>query len=101
MSGLARVRRDRVRSCRRADKEHEMTEQKRCAVRQTWTLAGLILVLAGTSLASHEARDDQKPAKTLYVWTGDQARIAPDFLAVIDFDEGSPGYGTVIRTVPV
>jgi len=21
------------------------------------------------------------------VWTGDQARVAPDFLAVIDFDE--------------
>jgi len=78
-----------------------MTDQKRRAVRTTWTLAGLMLVLTGTSPASKEGRDEQKPAKTLYVWTGDQARIAPDFLAVIDFDEDSPGYGSVIRTVPV
>jgi hypothetical protein len=78
-----------------------MTDQKRCAVRKTWTLAGLILILAGTSPASNEARDEQKSERTLYVWTGDQARIAPDFLAVIDFDEDSPGYGRVIRTVPV
>jgi len=78
-----------------------MAEQKRCVVRKTWTVAGLVLVLTGTSIASHEARDDDNPEKTLYVWTGDQARIAPDFLAVIDFDEDSPGYGTVIGTVPV
>lgn len=37
----------------------------------------------------------------LYIWAGDQARVAPDFLAVIDFDEDSPTYGQVIRTVPV
>jgi hypothetical protein len=36
----------------------------------------------------------------LYVWAGDQARVAPDFLAVINFDEDSPNYGKVIRTVP-
>jgi selenium binding protein SBP56 len=46
-------------------------------------------------------RDRQQSPDTLYVWTGDQARVAPDFLAVIDFDEGSPQYGQVIRTVPV
>ena len=78
-----------------------MTDQKRRAVRVTGTLAGLMLVLTAMSPASHEGRDEQKPAKTLYVWTGDQARIAPDFLAVIDFDEDSPGYGSVVRTVPV
>jgi selenium-binding protein 1 len=32
---------------------------------------------------------------------GDQSRSKPDFLAVIDFDERSPGYGSVLRTVPV
>lgn len=37
----------------------------------------------------------------LYVWAGDQARVAPDFLAVIDFNEHSPTYGQVIRTVPL
>src|SRR6185369_9278559 len=39
--------------------------------------------------------------KTLYVWAGDQARINPDFLAVINFDERSASYGSVITTVPL
>jgi len=39
--------------------------------------------------------------QTLYVWAGDQARINPDFLAVINFDERSAGYGSVITTVPL
>jgi selenium-binding protein 1 len=37
----------------------------------------------------------------LYVWTGDQARKNPDFLAVVDFEEASRTYGNVIRTVPL
>jgi 56kDa selenium binding protein (SBP56) len=36
----------------------------------------------------------------LFVCAGDQARIAPDFVAVVDFDRSSPGYGKVITTVP-
>jgi selenium-binding protein 1 len=39
--------------------------------------------------------------KTLYVWASDQARRAPDFLAVIDFDPKSKDYGSVLRTVPL
>ena len=39
--------------------------------------------------------------KTLYIWAGDQAHKAPDFLAVIDFDEESADYGKVIKTVPL
>ncbi|HEY2039320.1 MAG TPA: selenium-binding protein SBP56-related protein [Edaphobacter sp.] len=39
--------------------------------------------------------------KVLYIWAQDQAQVAPDFLAVIDFDEQSPKYGTVIHVVPV
>ena len=65
-------------------------------------LAALVPLLAGTPAGRLESRDDDdKPAKTLYVWTGDQARVAPDFLAVIDFDEDSPRYGKVITTVAV
>ncbi len=62
------------------------------------------LALAGTVLAAHDhdrKQHGQKPAKTLYIWTGDQARMAPDFLAVINFDEESRDYGKVIRTVPL
>jgi selenium-binding protein 1 len=37
----------------------------------------------------------------LYVWAGDQERKRADFLAVINFDQSSSGYGNVIRTVPL
>jgi len=54
---------------------------------------------------SHDRSDGDRPrrdeARTLYIWAGDQARLAPDFLAVIDFDEDSPDYGKVLRTVPI
>lgn len=43
----------------------------------------------------------QKEARTLYVWASDQAGVAPDFLAVIDFDRTSRSYGKVLKTVPV
>lgn len=38
--------------------------------------------------------------KYLFICAGDQARIAPDFLAVINFDQESNDYGKVISTVP-
>ena len=77
------------------------TDWKPRATARTWTMALLALILAGTLSARNETRNDDEPARTLYVWAGDQARVAPDFLAVIDFDEDSPRYGKVIRTVPV
>ncbi len=54
------------------------------------------------SMADHRmaGNHDAEPT-TLYVWASDQARVAPDFLAVIDFDRHSPEYGKVLRTVPV
>jgi selenium-binding protein 1 len=39
--------------------------------------------------------------KYLYVWAGDQARKAADFLAVVDFDPSSSRYGQVLKTVPL
>ena len=39
--------------------------------------------------------------KVLYIWAQDQAHVAPDFLAVIDFDEHSSKYGEVINVVPL
>jgi 56kDa selenium binding protein (SBP56) len=44
-------------------------------------------------------QDNYQREKTLYIWAGDQARVRPDFLAVIDFDELSPTYGRVLRRV--
>lgn len=56
------------------------------------------------SLDRHEAEGHGrhvKEATTLYVWASDQAHVAPDFLAVIDFDRRSRTYGKVLRTVPI
>src|SRR4051794_34588388 len=50
--------------------------------------------------ADHGDSNNRKDT-VLYVWAGDQARVAPDFLAVIDFDESSKDYGKVIKTVPL
>jgi selenium-binding protein 1 len=46
-------------------------------------------------------RGDRDRDDTLLVWASDQAHVAPDFLAVIDFDRDSPRYGTILRTVPL
>ena len=60
-------------------------------------LALSIFLLGGgaTALAS----DDDEPSY-LFVCAGDQARTAPDFLAVINFTEDSKDYGKVIASVP-
>jgi selenium-binding protein 1 len=73
-------------------------------------LALVVTALVLPALARIAFADDQqggdrqhrtKSPETLYIWAGDHARLAPDFLAVIDFDEDSPDYGHVIKTVPV
>lgn len=55
---------------------------------------GLLLLGGAPSLA-------RGPDRYLYVWAGDQARTASDFLAVVNFDESSRDYGRLIRTVPL
>src|SRR5713226_1057100 len=80
------------------------TTRRPQAVSLAWTLVLFVLALPGTGLARDDENSDgdgTKPGKTLYVWAGDQARVAPDFLAVINFDEDSDDYGKVLRTVPV
>jgi hypothetical protein len=47
------------------------------------------------------AKPSAAAAKYLFVWAGDQARQAPDFLAVVDFDESSANYGKIITTLPL
>jgi selenium-binding protein 1 len=62
----------------------------------------LVATAAPQPTRSRAARKDRSAEeKHLFVWAGDQARSAPDFLAVIDFDEDSPNYGRVISTVPL
>ncbi len=89
-----------------------MRNKQQLAVRAaTVFLLGTVFALgAGTrALAQNEESDGWHDRgrhhggdeKTLYIWAQDQAKIAPDFLAVIDFDEDSPKYGKVINVVPV
>jgi selenium-binding protein 1 len=51
--------------------------------------------------AEKENDKRQERERTLFVWAGDQQRTNPDFLAVVNFDEGSKDYGRVVTTVPL
>lgn len=71
-------------------------------LRPALAAASLIaLASASTSTALASGRADEDSPRTLYVWVGDAARLRPDVLAVVDFDEDSPSYGQVLRTVPL
>jgi hypothetical protein len=68
------------------------------------TLALMLPIFAGTTFAHDGERGEHHRKyreKTLYIWAGDQARVASDFLAVINFDEDSPDYGKIVGTVPI
>ena len=60
-------------------------------------LAAVGLFLPG--IARPARADDGE--EYLYIWAGHVDHSIPDFLAVIDFDEDSPGYGKVINVVPL
>jgi selenium-binding protein 1 len=82
-----------------------MTSNPKFQFRLAWlTLLLSILLVTAAAFGADRGRDDRnhvRPEKTLYVWASDQARVAPDFLAVVNFDEDSDDYGKVIRTVPI
>jgi hypothetical protein len=60
-----------------------------------------VLTLLGLLASSAAAHTLGPKETTLYVWAGDAARLKPDFLTVVNFDEASPDYGKVLRTVPL
>src|ERR1700736_1386997 len=60
----------------------------------------LLLAVASSSFGQHRRFRPEKET-VLYVWASDQAHVAPDFLAVIDFDQDSWTYGKVITTVAI
>src|SRR6266481_7501308 len=76
----------------------------RVPCRSIFVFLGALLIGAGGSGADerdHDHERGQARDKRLFVWAGDQARRAPDFLAVVDFDEESSTYGKVLTTVPL
>jgi len=68
---------------------------RRPVIAWLFALMGLLCLCAGRSAAE----DDADP-KYLFICAGDQARTAPDFLAVVNFDQESKEYGKVITSVP-
>jgi hypothetical protein len=65
-----------------------------------WTVVASIAIVAATAVWTRaQARRTIESERYLYVWAGDQARTAPDFLAVVDFDPASTGYGRVVTSV--
>jgi selenium-binding protein 1 len=69
-------------------------------------LLGVALVLiSGGALGARdvpvETERTHRADKLLFICTGDQARISPDFLAVVNFDEASARYGEVIASAPL
>jgi 56kDa selenium binding protein (SBP56) len=48
---------------------------------------------------NHDRNRDRED--TLLVWASDAAHVAPDFLAIIDFDRESRHYGRILDTVPL
>jgi hypothetical protein len=60
--------------------------------------AALVPLSARTDL--HGTTEHGK-SRLLYIWAGDQARTAPGFLTVVNFDEASRDYGKVIRVAPL
>jgi 56kDa selenium binding protein (SBP56) len=63
------------------------------------TLVAVVGAFTVVSAIYSAAEDTDKP-KYLFICAGDQARRAPDFLAVVNFDEGSDDYGKIITSVP-
>lgn len=60
----------------------------------------LIAILATYPLvAPAQAQPPEKPNHYLFVWSGDQENKGNDFLAVIDADPASPGYGKLLASV--
>jgi hypothetical protein len=64
-------------------------------------LAAALVICTGNIVLSQVLGHHGGKDKVLYIWAQDQAHVAPDFLAVINFDEESSQYGTVIKTVPI
>ena len=79
-----------------------MTKANRIAVMTTRLFLVSALAIGATNIVLvGQIGHDQGKDKVLYVWAQDQAHVAPDFLAVVNFDEDSSQYGTVITTVPL
>jgi selenium-binding protein 1 len=78
----------------------EMPTRNLCKRRGVHLLAlSLNIFLSIRAVPALAFEDGEDAPKYLFICAGDQARTAPDFLAVINFDRESEDYGKVIATV--
>lgn len=70
-------------------------------VRAALTVGVLLLTGCAGLKAQEGTEETPAPASLAYAWFHDVDGDGPNFLAVIDTDPASPGYGQVIHTVPV
>lgn len=61
------------------------------------TVVIAVCVLCASSCVGARA---PAPGRYLAAWSGDADRHQSDFLAIVDIDSSSPGYGTVVASVP-
>ena len=64
-------------------------------------LTATATVAVFTVAAQDTAHAREGSEKYLFICAGDQARRAPDFLAVLNFDEDSGSYGKVVARAPL
>ncbi len=64
-------------------------------------MAGALALGVTAMWGTARAHDGERTERYLYVWAGDQARTAPDRLAVVDFDPTSATYGRIVATRPL
>jgi WD40 repeat protein len=74
----------------------KISQKRRLAHAALFAVVGAFAVL--TAIPS--AAEDGEGPKYLFICAGDQARKAPDFLAVVNFDQHSDQYGKVVTSVP-
>lgn len=61
---------------------------------------GLAAIYGSPAAEKAERSEIGEPPHYLFICAGDQARQAPDFLAVVDFNERSQRYGQIVATTP-
>jgi hypothetical protein len=59
------------------------------------------MIVAAVLIACGACSSAPSSGNYLFVWAGDSAGVASDFLAVIDANPASPQYGAVLKALPV
>jgi hypothetical protein len=75
----------------------------RVAIMSRWLPIAVFLLVGVMNVvaADKSAASSQAGSSYLFVWAGDAAHTATDFLSVVDVNPSSPEYGQIVATVPI